>query len=439
MKSIRRRLLIILLIMIGGGLIIGCFGVWKAAREESGEALDYQMREMSIALYNGNFSEIGDQQAFDPEENSNTAVQIISTLTKQLVYQSRPDISLPVVNTEGYQTVIIDGEPWRLYMIRKPNRLYEVAQPMSSRANMASEFALQATLPFLFLFPMMGGIIWLILSHEFKPLTRMAEWVNQRQPEDLAHYPEQNSPQELKPLVNAINELQDRLGQALTQQQVFIADASHELRTPLTALTLQIQLLEAARSAEEQQQAIHDLIAGVQRAHHLTEQLLVLARHETGGKPRYYSPIELTTLLKDVLCQHATLAHNRQIDMGLADSTPEAIIHGDPHSLSIMLSNLLSNALRYTPIGGRIDLASGRETDVCWISVSDTGPGIPEEEQNRIFDRFYRIPGTSGNGSGLGLAIVKAIADQHHAVIRLGQATYGGLCVRIEFPGYLNR
>ncbi len=434
MKSIRERLLVILLVTLGLGLLAGCLMVWQRAKEESGESLDYQMREMAVSLYNGNFNEVGNLAHVDPEENSNIVIQIINTLTGRTAYQSHPSVRLPILSHPGYQTLTINNENWRIYMVRKSGRIYELAQPMASRNRIATEFAMHVSLPFLIVFPVIGLLIWLILSYELSPLLRFTGWVNQKHPEDLAQYPEQNLPQELMPLANAINNLLARLGHALEQQRIFIADASHELRTPLTALSLQIQLLQAARNPDEQQQAISNLGTGVDRARHLTEQLLALARNEASLTPRYSNPIELTALIRDLLCQHAILANDRQIDLGITESDPEITISGNPQDLGIMLANLLSNALRYTPSGGKIDLATGRTGDSCWFSICDSGPGIPEEERDRVFNRFYRIPGAAGNGTGLGLAIVSAIADRHRARIELTTSPAGGLCVQVWFP-----
>ena len=434
MNSIRKRLLLILLATLGLGLLGGCLMVWQRAQEESGESLDYQMREMAVSLYNGNFNEIGQLQHVDPEENSNIIIQIVNPLTGRMVYQSHPSVRLPILARDGYQTLPVNGQPWRIYRVRKTDRIYELAQPMSSRNHIATEFAMHVSLPFLIIFPIIGLLIWLILSHELSPLLRLTSWVNQKHPEDLAQYPEQHLPQELMPLVGAINNLLDRLGQALEQQRIFIADASHELRTPLTALTLQIQLLQAARNVEEQQHAISNLETGIARSRHLTEQLLVLARNEVRQTPRYNSPLDLSALIRDLLCQHAVLANDRQIDLGITDADPGIAIMGNPQDIGIMLANLLSNALRYTPPGGKIDLATGRDHASCWFMVCDNGPGIPEEERTRVFNRFYRIPGATGNGTGLGLAIVRAIAERHRASIELTTAPAGGLCVQVRFP-----
>ncbi len=434
MKSIRKRLLVILLVTLALGLLAGCLMVWQRAKEESGESLDYQMREMAVSLYNGNFNEVGNLAHVDPEENSNIVIQIINTLTGRTAYQSHPSVRLPILSHPGYQTVPINNENWRIYMVRQSGRVYELAQPMSSRDRIATEFAMHVSLPFLIVFPVIGLLIWLILSHELSPLLRFTSWINQKHPEDLAQYPAQNLPQELIPLANAINNLLTRLDHALEQQRIFVADASHELRTPLTALTLQIQLLQAARSPDEQQQAIRNLGTGVERARHLTEQLLVLARNEASLSLHSNNPIELTPLVRDLLCQHAIVANDRQIDLGMTEADPDITILGNPPDLGIMLTNLLSNALRYTPSGGRIDLATGRSNDSCWFSISDSGPGIPEEERKRVFNRFYRIPGAAGNGTGLGLAIVRAIADRHQARIELDTSAAGGLCVQVWFP-----
>jgi two-component system OmpR family sensor kinase len=232
--------------------------------------------------------------------------------------------------------------------------------------------------------------------------------------------------------VGALNRLLARLSKSIAAQQAFIGDAAHELRTPLTALRLQAQLVARARDDEKRESAAEVLVAGIDRATHLVEQLLTLARSEPDTVSRTFVPVRLDGLVLDVVAQHAGTAYARGIDLGVRDVGPLSV-SGDADDLRILLRNLISNAIRYTPVGGRIDVSvTARDGDPV-IEVDDSGPGIPGDERERVLDRFYRRPGGDSQGSGLGLSIVKAIAERHGAAVNLSEAPGGGLAVRIVF------
>jgi signal transduction histidine kinase len=262
--------------------------------------------------------------------------------------------------------------------------------------------------------------------------------VSKRRPDALAPLAERGLPQELQPLAGSLNELLSRLDAALGAQRRFTADAAHELRTPLAALKLQLDLARRAGDSPTRLAAYDDLDAGVARASHLVDQLLTLARIEPEALATRATDCDLVALAKDAIVARGALAAEKGVDLGLARETPVRV-HGDPASLAILLSNLLDNALRHTPAGGRIDVAvdgdgEGDEARAV-LTVADTGPGIPAEERERVFDRFFRGPGSRDPGSGLGLSIVKRIADAHHASIELDAPQKGsGLVVRVAFP-----
>jgi two-component system OmpR family sensor kinase len=213
-----------------------------------------------------------------------------------------------------------------------------------------------------------------------------------------------------------------------------VADAAHELRTPLTALSLQAQLAQRAASDEERSGALAQLRLGIERATRLVEQLLALARTEgqsAAGSPR--GRVSLDALAREASAHIVPLASAKGIDLGLERLDPVATM-GEPASLRTMLNNLLDNAVKYTPYGGRIDVEVRAEKAHALIEVRDTGPGIPNEERERVFDRFYRVPGSAQTGSGLGLAIARRIASAHAGSIELGDCASGGLRVAIRLP-----
>ena len=224
----------------------------------------------------------------------------------------------------------------------------------------------------------------------------------------------------------------------IRHERAFIADAAHELRTPLTALSLQLQALEVAAAGAEAAAARRQLAAGVARATRLVEQLLSLARHQ--GRPQgERGPVPLHEVAREAVLELVRAADAKHVDLGIAHEEP-AVVTGDREALRVLVTNLVDNAVRYTPEGGRVDVSVSRgatagEAPVV-LEVTDTGPGIPEEERARVFDRFYRVPGTAQGGSGIGLAIVSSIAEQHGARVELDSAQgTAGLRVRVTFPG----
>jgi len=277
--------------------------------------------------------------------------------------------------------------------------------------------------------------VWLIVGRGLAPLGRITRWVGERRPDDLAPLPDSGVPQEVQPLVTALNDLLGRLHQALQAQRAFVADAAHELRTPLAALNLQAQLLGRAGNDNERHEALAELQAGLRRATRVVEQLLTLARSEPGGEERPPQPVNLAELARNVTARHLPLAEAKHIDLGIAHIDDHAIIPGDATTLETLLSNLVENAVRYTPDGGRIDVTVGSDHRETWLEVADTGPGIPPAERERVFDRFYRQLGTREPGSGLGLAIVRTIARRHGATVTLLDNPGGGLRVRVAFAG----
>ena len=307
---------------------------------------------------------------------------------------------------------------------------------MSVRQELAAGMALRALVPLLLLLPVLGILIWLTIGRGLRPLDDMASALGRRTPGSLDALPQGGLPVEIRPLVQAVNDLLMRLAHALESQKAFVADAAHELRTPLAAVQLQIQLAERAKTDDERKAAFAQLKQGQARAAHLVLQLLTLARQEPGVAAQPFAPVDLAQVVRLVVSEYAPLAAEKNIDLGVSDDR-QASVSGDFEALRVMLGNLVDNAIRYTPPGGTVDVALRLRDGCAVIEVSDTGPGVPAEERKRVFDRFYRRDTAHTAGSGLGLAIVKNIADRHHAGILLEDRAPGpGLRVSVTFaPG----
>ncbi|MEO6625095.1 MAG: ATP-binding protein, partial [Burkholderiaceae bacterium] len=241
-------------------------------------------------------------------------------------------------------------------------------------------------------------------------------------------------PDEVRPLVQEINLLFDRLQVAFDTQTAFVANAAHELRSPLTALRLQAQALERSESGLQREQAAARLHEGIERAIRLMHQLLLLARHDgQGPHETQRQDVALEDLVREVVGEVLAQARERGIDIGVLPSEA-AMVRGDPDALRSLLRNLLENAIKYTPRGGRVDVQVRLESGAPVLSVEDSGPGIAPGERARVFERFVRGSRVQASGSGLGLAIAQAIARAHQASITLGQsAALGGLSVNVRF------
>jgi two-component system OmpR family sensor kinase len=273
------------------------------------------------------------------------------------------------------------------------------------------------------------------VSGSLEPVERVRSQVASRQADDLSPVLENGLPDEVQPLVRELNLLFGRVRTAFDAQQSFVADAAHELRTPLAALRLQAQSLERADNPEARKVAVARLTTGIDRATRLVEQLLVLARQEANAAGGVASqPVEVAELARRTVAEMAAVAQAKGVDLGLQQADA-ASVDGQADALHILLRNLVDNAIKYTPGGGTVDIAVRTEPGAVKVSVEDSGPGIPPEERERVFDRFYRIAGSEAQGSGLGLAIIKSIAERHGAKLELGQSDrLGGLAATVTFP-----
>jgi two-component system OmpR family sensor kinase len=300
---------------------------------------------------------------------------------------------------------------------------------------MASTLALKTVAPIAVMAPLLMLIAWWVVSASLSPVSRVRRQVATRQADDLTEVSEAGLPEEIRPLVRELNLLFSRVRQAFDAQKSFVGDAAHELRSPLAALRLQAQGLQRATDDATRQVAVGRLTAGIDRAARLVEQLLMLARQQTSAATGIkLQPVNLSEIARLAMEDTASAAKARQIDLGLGHAD-EGEIAGQSETLRILVRNLVDNAIKYTPPGGIVDLEVHRFVDRMMLTVDDSGPGIPEQDRERVLDRFYRVAGTETTGSGLGLAIVKSIADLHGATLSLSSSPrLGGLRVEVRFP-----
>lgn len=430
MTSIRKRLLLWLLATLGVGLCAGGGAVYLAAGNTANEIADVHMRQIAGALPSRAFSPISVLSREDALEE-HIVVQIWDRSGNSLYLSDRASL-MPPRGDSGFATVRFAGADWRVYNETVGENAVQVAQPMRARTQMAAQVALRSVWPLMVMTPLLALAILLTVRRGLEPLDRIAHQVEQRSAESLMPISTDNTPNEVKALVGALNRLLDRLGHAFETQRAFVADAAHELRTPVAALKLQTQLAERAGNEIELRAALNTLHTGIDRAGHLIQQLLDLARQEESARTREHATCRLDELARQLVGERASLAIERGIDFGVAQADEVRVI-GDMPGLKALMGNLLDNALNYTPSGGRVDVEVLREAGQALVVVSDSGPGIPAEHRARVFDRFYRVPGTRTSGSGLGLAIVQGAAVAHGAVIELSDRAGGGLRVSVRF------
>jgi two-component system, OmpR family, sensor kinase len=432
-SSVRSRLLAWLL---AGVLFVGGAGGWIVYRNALAQAdafFDYHLRQTALILRDQPVEYLLGAQIPPADASYDFVVQVWS-LDGVRVYLSRPHPALPEITTLGFATVSTSEGRWRVFGVQALTRVIQVAQPMSVREQRAAQLAVQTLKPFALLLPVLVLVIWLAVGHALEPLRRLTALVKARRVDALDALPDKRLPDEVRPLVLALNDLLGRLAAALERERAFMADAAHELRTPLTALHLQMGMLARASGESERAAAIAALSAGVQRAIRLVEQMLALARQE----PRVDSPrvpVRLDELAREIVAELVPLADAGRIDLGVEAAQPVSV-PGDGEALRTLLRNLIDNAVRYSAAGGRVDVTvEASPAGGARLTVTDDGPGIPPEERSRVLSRFYRRAGTEPPGSGLGLAIVKAIAESHGATLTLGEGLGGkGLSVAVSFP-----
>jgi two-component system, OmpR family, sensor kinase len=426
--SIRTRLLIALLALVGGISILAGMLTYRRVLAETSTLFDYQLRQMALSLRSQ--IPMAPRLELPPDQADADFVIQIWDVYGARVYFSRPGLPLINATALGYADVRAGGQRWRTYGLQTLDGVIQIAQPVRVRESLARGAALRVVIPLLLLLPLLGAAVAAVVGSGLRPLRRVAGEVQRRDAHSLAPIAAARLPQEIAPLVGELNRLLMRLSAAFQTQRAFVADAAHELRSPLTALSLELQLLDRAPDETARLEARANLGAAVQRAIHLVEQLLTLARNEPREPDGLLPSIALEQPVGDGIADAHPFAAARHVELSLdADS---ATVCGDREALRALVRNLVDNAVRHSPEGGCVRVSTRSAPAV--LEVADSGPGIPPADRERAFDRFYRRAGSPEGGSGLGLAIVKAIADRHGAQIRLGEAPQGGLLVTVTFP-----
>jgi len=403
-RSLRARLFVGLTAVI---LLAGCLGgvaTYLWAFDEAIEMQDSTLIQIGSLLQNGAVKSDAALHGIDADAEVNV---IELGMAPHGPAEERQLWSLQ----DGLRVATLRGQSVRtLLRTRGDGSRFALTQQTDVRDDIAGNMAFRTVLPIAALIPCLLLVTALVIAGSLRPMVHLAGDLDLRRADDMTPLPLAGMPSELHPFIASINGLLERMKQVMDQQQRFVADAAHELRTPITALGLQAENLDTVDLPEPARERLAVLKQGMRRTNHLLEQLLALARHEA-GPPSEPATVELALLAKDSVADVLPYAARKEIDVGFELIQPIAI-KGEPVIVATMIRNLLDNAVRFTPRGGRVDIGVYRDGGEAVVQIEDTGPGIPSAEMDRVFEPFFRGSQPIEDGTGLGLSIVKRIVDR---------------------------
>ncbi|WP_086869850.1 sensor histidine kinase [Kosakonia pseudosacchari] len=371
-------------------------------------------------------------------EDPDLSISLIVRKNKAIIYAS-DGAPAGVINSRygKIERVESDGRAWTSRTLKSANSDTEVTliTPaggwnffiyLNSRGYYV--MPLLVCIPFL-LFP-----AWLSIRIAMRPWNRVVSEISLRAPDDLSPLKAVPKHRELRQMVDAVNGFLARVRESTERERVFIADAAHELRTPLAAMRINVEALQSYVSSDSQKELLAGIIRSNSRAARLVNQLLLMM-HSEARIDTVMEPVPLTTLIQERMAGLAPLAAERRIELEFY-AEEEIWVTGVRERLMSLIDNVIENAVKYSPEGGRVEVALRSVNHSTQLRVSDAGPGIPVELRERVFDRFFRDPNQMQSGSGLGLAIVKAVAQQHNSSVSLSTSAEGGLMVTVDFPNH---
>jgi signal transduction histidine kinase len=468
--SIRKHLLIsiLLIISIVGGITI--WGSYKDSVNEVQELFDAQLarsarmilgltltevqqghvRELQRMIFLNKLDIKEEKSYFDkekPEDEKRTnyghsyenklAFQVWDIQENMILRSGNAPLEPFANNESGFSDTVINSTHWRVFSLwnHRYDYLVMTAERNDVRMDLVNKITLKLLLPFLLLLPVLAFLLWLAVGKGLRPLKIIADEVKNRDGVFLKELDTSHVPNEVKPLVYALNIFFLKIKKLIEKERRFTSDAAHELRTPLAAVKTHAQIAQSATEPKTLEHSLLQIDAGMNRANHIVDQLLALARSESGDTHKQtLSPVDIYRLGTEVTKDLAPLAIDKNIDLSVQDSE-SLIINGASSGLSMLIRNLVDNAIRYTPESGKVTIHFLKTDNSIELHVIDTGPGISDPaEQEKVFERFYRGESLSQNGCGIGLSIVKQVADFHKATINLSDAEGGGLHVMVIFP-----
>jgi signal transduction histidine kinase len=442
--SLRNRLLLLTILAITSAWLAGGTAVYLAVDDESSELFDSRIAEIAhlIMAYADDEIDIARRagSGIVPLERASTINgryrYQIWTDTGELVMHSG-NVSaerMAPIGQLGLATVKVADEAMRVYAEKSADgdEVIIVGEPLKFRQTFVGTFHTKYFPWFLATVPLLLLVTWLTFRRATRAVSESAQQIVRRSSTDLRPIEVNSPPQELTPLLKSTNELLVRLENALDAERRLTAAAAHELRTPLAAVKMQAQVAMRARTREELVNALGDLTLCVDRAGRMLDQLLTLAKLEAMNDPLAEScEVSLDAVAAGVLHDLTPLLKKRRLRV--TTRLAPARVLGVEFGIAALMRNLIDNAARHSPQGSFVTVETGEDERSTFVMVRDTGPGIPVEEREHVFERFYRLPGTKSEGSGIGLSIVRTVLDLHHADIHLCDAEEGGLCACVRF------
>ncbi|UTH76645.1 ATP-binding protein [Chromobacterium sp. IIBBL 290-4] len=434
--SLQLRLLVSLIAMILFLTLAVCGVSYWSAFKEANDMQDGLLNQAAWLL---------DQERVPPVETAAMHPVVVENESRVLIQflaarqASAGRLPLSPALPDGLQTLQLNGEPYRVLIRTLSSGVrVAVAQERHIRDDIAADVAKRTALPPFLLLPFMIWLVSRLIKNMLRPIKELSREIDLRQVTELHSVEAQRLPLEIRPFAVAINRLLDRVAQSVDSQRRFLADAAHELRSPMTALSLQAERLAATELPDNARERLTILRSGIERSRRLLNQLLTMARVQTGGARQDGAPptVSIQAVFRGVLEDLMPLAEAKGIDIGVEDGR-DVLAGASELDLTTVVKNLVDNAIRYTPAGGKVDLSAGVSPDGVFFAIADNGPGIPESERERVFDPFYRMLGTEQQGSGLGLAIVREVADRLGGKVELDWAEAAarkGLRVEVRFP-----
>jgi len=437
-SSLKKRLLLLALSTVAVVWIGAATFVYFDAREEFDEVLDAHLAQDAALL--------SAQITHELAELETLHAPLLHKYARRIAFQVWEDGKVLLLHSDnaaqqhlgdaeqGFSNTTMDGHRWRVFTTWDDSGGYliHVAERADVRDELAQDIAGNLLEPLLFSLPLLALMLWVAVARGLQPLGKLAAEVERRDPETLTPLDAGTAPREVLPLIERLNRLFARIDSTIQKERRFTADAAHELRTPVAGIKAQAQVARAAAGEAERIHALDNAILGCDRATHLIEQLLTLARVDSVDAG-VAEPCRLRDIAAGEIAAAAPAALVKGVHIELPEGD-ETAVRGNPELLRILVRNLIDNAVRHTPSGTTVQVGIGQKQGVATLSVSDDGPGIPEQEMDKVAERFYRPADTQASGSGLGLSIVKRIAEVHGASLRFMQAGNGrGLRVTVEF------
>ena len=456
------RLLIATTLLVGGGAWFG----YKDVKHETRELFDAQLARsarllLSLVLADSgkiNLSSIqkhldenqlqtpyqDDDDEHDEDNEELTTGHVYETKLGFQIWDKEGNLllkssNLPVTPISGsklgFSNIHYLGNDWRIFSLESIGLGYRciTAERIDVRNDLISKIFSNLLILFIVLVPVLSLTMWFAINRGLSPLHNLASQINHRGAEKLDSISESNLPTEIQTISAALNQLLGRLKSALNREKRITSDAAHELRTPLAAVRLHAELAKSATSKDDSEKAITQVLRGIDRTTHLVDQLLALARLEPDAFSATLKPQEISQLIIEESALLAPFAEQKNIDLSFLVS-PQLVANVDETALRLLIRNLLNNAISYTQPQGHVTISLYQQFAQACITVEDDGPGIPEFEQDRIFERFYRIENHDTPGCGIGLSIVNRVVELHKASIKLETPDSGkGLSITVGF------